>query len=66
MLFNFEQFLQAHLLGFHLVEVSLGAEESLGRIHSGDLMACVLGMTSAEGPPGGPTRLASRTRASVQ
>lgn len=31
MLFNFEQFLQAHLLGFHLTEVYPGAEGKLGK-----------------------------------
>lgn len=53
MLFNFEQFLWAHLLVFHLPEVCVGAEErSRGRAHGGHLSGRVPEMVLAEGLSG--------------
>ena len=53
MLFNFEQFLWAHLLGLHLPEVCVGAEErSRARAHGGHLSRRVPEMVLAEGLSG--------------
>lgn len=61
MLLNFEQFLQAHLLGFHLIEVYLGT----GKACEGFTVWLWWNMPqgwSAEGPSPGPRPHSSLTR----